>query len=61
MRQYRPRIYYTEANKALMWDRSLGPAFQLFHFFLLGIGDYRAMCRVLAKARDLRETAEPTH
>ena len=21
MRKYRPRIYYTEADKALMWDR----------------------------------------
>ena len=21
MRRYRPRIYYTEADKALMWDR----------------------------------------
>lgn len=45
--------------KLICWVAALVPFFSFSTFLVLGIGDYRAMCRVLAEARDSGRVAEP--
>ena len=53
MRKYRPRIYYTEADKALMWDRwqkgdSLEKIAQLFD------RSHGSVARILRQTGEIR-------
>ena len=56
-----PRLAEQASELQLIcWIAALVPFYSFSTFSVLGIGDYRVMCRVLAKARDSGEAAEPT-